>query len=476
MLTRSAALLLLLLAGAHGLRPAPTARPTIRTRSAAPLLAAEPVSADSTAGNIAAGAYSGVATVIDAAAFTSIVFGPVGLPLTIGLQHALVGFVVMQTVVTRLTGAGFALAPTSYEVMPFLAKFAAVAAAAGVGGASLLATVLAGSLVVGLLGAALVALSAEAPVDDVEKLLPPALQAGLFAAIGWSIFLLAFDSLGLSFSLAPGMLAWASARLWLPANVLGIGLWFVSRRVDSPFLFPGFIGLTTAVVHAIRALTGTSVAGARAAGWLMAEAAGAPATQLYTSLSPALVRWDVLFSSAAFPLLVSAALFGPVVNTVLNYLLFGPLFKTKLNVKRELRAHAAGAGLAAAGGGYSSYVALSNTAIHKKVGGTTKLSTYVAAAICALFVVAHPLCAVVGYMPTLVVAAICVYIGADFLYDNLAEPFAAALGEGGSGGLGRALSAVAGSWAVLLLCVKKDMLLGTVVGVLGFQVAARLKK
>ena len=366
MLTRSAALLLLLLAGVHGLRPAPTARPTIRTRSAAPLLAAEPVSADSTAGNIAAGAYIGVATVIDAAAFTSIVFGPVGLPLTIGLQHALVGFVVMQTVVTRLTGAGFALAPTSYEVMPFLAKFAAVAAAAGVGGASLLATVLAGSLVVGLLGAALVALSAEAPVDDVEKLLPPALQAGLFAAIGWSIFLLAFDSLGLSFSLSPGMLAWASARLWLPANVLGIGLWFVSRRVDSPFLFPGFIGLTTAVVHAVRALTGTSVAGARAAGWLMAEAAGAPATQLYTSLSPALVRWDVLFSSAAFPLLVSAALFGPVVNTVLNYLLFGPLFKTKLNVKRELRAHAAGAGLAAAGGGYSSYVALSNTAIHKK--------------------------------------------------------------------------------------------------------------
>ena len=340
----------LLLAAAHGLRPAPTARPTIRTRSTAPLLAAEPVSADSTAGNIAAGAYSGVATVIDAAAFTSIVFGPVGLPLTIGLQHALVGFVVMQTVVTRLTGAGFALAPTSYEVMPFLAKFAAVAAAAGVGGASLLATVLAGSLVVGLLGAALVALSAEAPVDDVEKLLPPALQAGLFAAIGWSIFLLAFDSLGLSFSLSPGMLAWASARLWLPANVLGIGLWFVSRRVDSPFLFPGFIGLTTAVVHAVRALTGTSVAGARAAGWLMAEAAGAPATQLYTSLSPALVRWDVLFSSAAFPLLVSAALFGPVVNTVLNYLLFGPLFKTKLNVKRELRAHAAGARLAAAGG------------------------------------------------------------------------------------------------------------------------------
>ena len=72
-----------------------------------------------------------------------------------------------------------------------------------------------------------------------------------------------------------------------------------------------FIAGTTAVVHAIRAATGTSLAGARAAGWLMAEAAGAPATQLYASLSPSLVRWDLLLSSPCLSLLVSAALFGP---------------------------------------------------------------------------------------------------------------------------------------------------------------------
>ena len=432
----------------------------------------------STAGNVAAGMYSGLATVLDAAAFTSIVFGPVGLPLTIGLQHALVGFVVMQTVTTRLTDAGFVLAPTSYEVMPFLARFASVTAAAGVSSASLLATVLTGSLLVGLLGAVLVAISAEAPVDDVEKLLPPALQAGLFAAIGWSLYLLAYDSLGLSFSLSSGMLAWASARLWLPANALGLGLWLAARKIDSPFLFPGFIAAVTALVHSVRLLTGTSLAGARAAGWLMAEAAGAPATQLYASLSPALVRWDLIFSPAGFAPLLSAALFGPVVNTVLNFILLGPLFKRKLDLKRELRTHAAGAAAAAVGGGYSSYVALSNTAIHGKVGGTDKLSTYAAAAVGTLFLLVHPLCASVGYVPTLVIGAICVYIGADFLWDNLVEPFMAAFRRSSLTlrGLGRALGSVAGSWAVFLLCVKKDMLLGTVLGAVGFQIAGRYSK
>ena len=162
LLPRSAALLLLLLAGAHGLRPAPTARPTIPTRSAAPLLAAEPVSADSTAGNVRPARTRrrhrdrrrGVH--VDRVRSG----GPAAHHRAAARARRLRRDADRRD---AAHGRGFALAPTSYEVMPFLAKFAAVAAAAGVGGASLLATVLAGSLVVGLLGAALVALSARRP-------------------------------------------------------------------------------------------------------------------------------------------------------------------------------------------------------------------------------------------------------------------------------------------------------------------------
>ena len=41
------------------------------------------------------------------------------------------------------------------------------------------------------------------------------------------------------------------------------------------------------------------------------------------------------------------------------------------------------------------------------------------ALVAALFFVAHPLFVIVGYVPTLLAAATCVYIGIDLLWDNL---------------------------------------------------------
>jgi len=98
--------------------------------------------------------------------------------------------------------------------------------------------------------------------------------------------------------------------------------------------------------------------------------------------------------------------------------------------------------------------------VHRSVGGLDRKSCIAAAAVGALFLVAHPLAAVVGYVPTLVIAAICVYIGVDFLWCNLVEAPA-------EYGLGAGLAAA----AVFALCVGKDMLWGSLLGVLGFQLA-----
>jgi len=51
---------------------------------------------------IAAGAYSGLQAFIDAAMFATVVFAPAGLPLDVGIQHALLGSVITQTAVTYL--------------------------------------------------------------------------------------------------------------------------------------------------------------------------------------------------------------------------------------------------------------------------------------------------------------------------------------------------------------------------------------
>ena len=104
---------------------------------------------------------------------------------------------------------------------------------------------------------------------------------------------------------------------------------------------------------------------------------------------------------------------------------------------------------------------MSDTAVHRKIGGLDRRSCYAAAAVGALFLLVYPLCVVVGYVPTLTVAAICIFIGADFLYDNLVE----ATRENG-------LPAGLAAAAVLALCVKKDMLWGSTVGIAGAQAVA----
>ena len=106
---------------------------------------------------IVSGVYSGLSCFLDAAAFSTVVFLPAALPLDVGIQHALLGFVLMQGVICAISPAGTILTPVSYEVMPFLAKFATLAKKAmpkAAPAGALLSTVLAGSMLVNATAAA----------------------------------------------------------------------------------------------------------------------------------------------------------------------------------------------------------------------------------------------------------------------------------------------------------------------------------
>ena len=129
-----ATLLFLLVAAAAALQPVALdgvkpKRPSHALRSArfpATLLATPKEPAPTLAGSLVAGTYTGLMQFTFAAACASVIFAPVGLPLTIGIQHVLLGFCLMQIVVTKTTGVPnqVALAVPSFEVPPFLAKFA----------------------------------------------------------------------------------------------------------------------------------------------------------------------------------------------------------------------------------------------------------------------------------------------------------------------------------------------------------------
>ena len=126
---------------------------------------------------LASGAYTGLSCFLDAAAFSTVVFLPAGLPLDVGIQHALLGFVLMQATVSALSPAGTIVAPVSYEVMPFLARFAAGLRKAVPAPGALLSTVLAGSMLISAAAAAACSLLSLLPIGgSLERLLPPALH------------------------------------------------------------------------------------------------------------------------------------------------------------------------------------------------------------------------------------------------------------------------------------------------------------
>ena len=152
-----------------------------------------------TLSSLAAGLYTGLATFLDAAAFSTVVFAPAGLPFDLGIQHALFGFVLMQLTVCGTSAAGTIVTPVSYEVMPFLARCASLTAAQVKDKASVLPTVLAASVLISAAAAiSCMLLSKLLPKSfDVSTLLPPPLQAGLFSAIGWGLYTLSFETLGL---------------------------------------------------------------------------------------------------------------------------------------------------------------------------------------------------------------------------------------------------------------------------------------
>lgn len=283
---------------------------------------------------LTAGVYTGLSVFLDAAAFATVVFAPAGLPLDVGIQHALVGFVLMQATVSLLSD-GTIIAPVSYEVMPFLGRFARTAAKAMTGApqSAVLSTILAGSMAISAAAGAALLLLSRLPLSGVvERLLPPALQAGLFSAIGWGLYTTSFETLHLEgLPLDASMLTAETARLWAPAHALGVGLWLASRHTSSPALFPGFVVGVTALTHAVRLATSTSLAQAQASHWLMESTSGRPCTALLSAAYDyGAVRWDVLLGADALRELLSAVLFGPLVNSLLNLLLIGPVVEAAI--------------------------------------------------------------------------------------------------------------------------------------------------
>ena len=64
---------------------------------------------------------------------------------------------------------------------------------------------------------------------SVSKLLPPPMQAGLFASIGWGLYALSYETLGVELAFDAATLEWSAAALgaaWAAMALLRVDLAF----------------------------------------------------------------------------------------------------------------------------------------------------------------------------------------------------------------------------------------------------------
>ena len=184
-----------------------------------------------------------------------------------------------------------------------------------------------------------------------------------------------------------------------------------ARRGNSPYVVPGILLAGIAVTHLVLALTGTTLAEARAAGWMFKAPAAVGLTPTWDFDDLSQFPWQVLPSLAGD---LFAVMFVTAVSTLLNTTGIEFVTKREADLQRELTTIGAANLTAAALGGYVSTISLSRTTLNYAAGGRGRLSGLTTAAVSALMLLVDP--GFLAYVPKFVLGGLLLYLGGALIY------------------------------------------------------------
>ena len=374
--------------------------------------------------DVFAGLITSTISVAYGLSFAALIFAP---PLTPWIAYG-----IAATFLTTAISAAFVAARSS---LPF--------AIAGPDGATVAVTA---TLVVALLGR----LSAEGAPDDL--LAPVMIVMGLSAALtGLLFFGLGVARAGGAIRFIPypviggflGATGWlmmsgaarviadhglnlsgmdsllqplALAKLGAGA-VIAIALYLCLRgRSNNPYVVPGILLAGIAVTHLVLALTGMTLAEARAAGWTFKAPAAVGLTPTWDFDDLSQFPWQVLPSLAGD---LFAVMFVTAVGTLLNTTGVEFVTKREADLQRELTTIGAANLTAAALGGYATTISLNRTTLNYAAGGRGRLSGLTTAAVAALMLLVDP--AFLAYVPKFVLGGLLLYLGGALIYEWLIQ-------------------------------------------------------
>ncbi len=252
--------------------------------------------------SLSAGLVISLLTIIFAASFAALIFsGELAPFLPLGIGCVLVGDAILLALVA-LFGSHPSLVAIDQDAPAAILTTAIVAllAALPVGAApeQKFATTLLLIISTTLLTGVFFILIGYFKLGGLIRFLPYPVIGGFLAGTGWLILVGAIGLMADS-GLTLALLQPAALLRWVPGLALGLGLTVLLRRVNHPLTIPGVVVIAVAVFYLTLGLTGTSLADARAQGWLLGQFPAAGLWQF--PLTPnvlAQVNWPALLAQA----------------------------------------------------------------------------------------------------------------------------------------------------------------------------------
>ena len=376
--------------------------------------------------------YTGVIMLINAITLGSLLYtGTLKQYMWLGIQQTCIGTMVLQ-----LGCAAF----SSFEVYGVTSTFEAVffskAMTADITARmkndppeAILATAMVANAMLSLVGGlTLLTMSHFKALAKLPNYIPLSVSNGLFAAIGWVLFSMSFESvtgLALTFDTSSIFSLFYFQKenlLWIGSVSAGAVLFFLKMRLDSPYVMLFWFVCVLSIAHVVRIVQGVSMHEAELNNYMMPEMKPKPMYTFYSSFDWGLVNTSVLFSGQIWQWLLLGMVFGPVLNTSLNLTVFEAATIQLLDANkgqdllRELKVNGAFLALAGLLFGYPSNVAITSSNILQASGGSTRLSSILIGLFLMGMLAFHWLMAFVHYIPFVLGGGLLVYMGTNMMY------------------------------------------------------------
>jgi sulfate permease, SulP family len=364
---------------------------------------------------VSAGAVIGVVEVVLAISFAALVFGGyLRDMLAAGIGIYLVAATVTLALLAWWGGARGVVGSVQDAAAAVLSVVVTTMALDAKGGVNrTFLTVVAATMVVTLLTALTFLLLGTFRLGNLARFIPYPVVGGFLAGTGWLLFaggLRVAGRVDLHFETLHQFVEPFFLVRWGPAFLFGVLLLIATRLIRRPLVIPIAIAIGVLLFVIGLAVTGSSIASARAGLWFLGPFASPRLGRIWTVRALTGADWSAVIGQATG---IATTVFVAVMGCLFNVGGVELLLRTDLDTNRELRDAGLVNVVTGVVGGIPGYHALSLTALADQMSAEGRTAGLVAALVPLATVVFGS--SIVALVPRMIVGGVLVYVGLSFL-------------------------------------------------------------